>query len=102
MYFVIDNQPPIIAGEKREMWKILFTCLMSISTRLLFGIRTPVCEYLVGADCNRTNFFTISRILTYHLWRDIRLIENFLYPLPHSDRIGRKNQCSALNIGHGE
>src|SRR6266436_2008321 len=100
MYFVVDNQPPIITAEKREMWEILFAGLKYLLIGLPPGIGAPVCQYLVGTHCNWTYFFAISRILTNHLWRDICLIDNFLYPLPHSYRIGRKNQCSALNICH--
>src|SRR5258708_30523374 len=103
MHFVIDNQPPIIAGEEREMREILFCCLLStISMCLLFASRTTVRENLVGADGNGTDFFAISRVLTYHLRWDIRLVENFLYPLPYRYGIGRKDQRGALNIGHGD
>src|SRR6266487_264633 len=98
MHFVIDNQPPIIAGEKREVREIIFVSLIYLFISLLFCMRTPVCQYLVGTHCNWTYFFAISRILAYHLWRDICLVNNFLYPLSHSYRIGRKNQCGSLNI----
>ena len=70
MHFIIDNQPPIKAGEEGEMGKILF-------------FRAAVCENLVGADRDGTDIFALARVLPYHLGWDIGLIENFADPLAH-------------------
>src|SRR6266566_8812527 len=100
MHLVIDNQSPIIAGEEREMRKILFHCFLPYSICLLFTSGATVRENLIGTDCNRANFFAITCVLAYHLRWNIRLVDNFLYPLPHSNRVRGKDQGGALNISH--
>src|SRR5258708_12440880 len=100
MHLVIDDQSPIIAGEEREMREILSCRLLSFAITLPLGIGTTIREYLIGADCYRANFFAISRVLTYHLRWDIRLVNYFLYPLPHCYRIGLKDHRTSLNINH--
>src|SRR5258707_3582917 len=98
MNLVIDNQPPIVAIEEREMRVFLFCWHFSIC--LLFTAGATVRENLVGAHRNGADFFAVSRVLAYHLRWNIRLVQEFLDPLPHCYGIVGKDQLSALDIGY--
>ena len=83
------------------MRKIFFSWLRTVllSTSLLF--LAAIGENLVGADGNGANFFAVTGILSDHLRGNIGFINDFLYPLAHSNGIGRQDQGCTLNIGHG-
>src|SRR5260221_12450734 len=98
MDLVVNNQPPIVTVEEREMRVFVFCWHFSIC--LLFTAGTTVRENLVGAHCNGADFFAISRVLAYHLRWNIRLVQEFLYPLSHCYGIGGEDQRSALDIGY--
>src|SRR5260370_17841106 len=98
MNLVIDNQPPIVAVEEREMRVFLFCWHFSIC--LLFTAGATVRENLVGAHRNGADFFAVSRVLAYHLRWNICLVQESLYPLSHCYGIGGEDQRSALYIGY--
>src|SRR5260370_31483376 len=78
----------------------LFLFCWHISICLLFTAGATVRENLVGAHRNGADFFAVSRVLAYHLRWNIRLVQEFLYPLPHCYGIGGEDQRSALDIGY--
>src|SRR5690242_14566090 len=100
MNFVVDNQTPVKASEKGEMWEVILGGLIYGSRRLTFGIGPTVGQYLVSADCNWAYFFAVSGVFTDHLRRDICLVNDFLYPLSYCNSIGCEDQCSTLDICH--
>src|SRR6266702_5873571 len=67
--------------------------------KILF-LGPAVGQNLVSAHRNRADILALSRIFSYHLWWQIGLVQNFLYPLAYCNSVGRENQRSPLNISH--
>ena len=92
MYFVIDNQAPVVAGKKREMGKVFW-----LVVRLALA---SVREDLVGAHGDGGDRFALPGIFRDHLRRHVGFIDNLVDPLAYGHRIGSQDERCTLDIGH--
>ena len=85
MYLVIDNQAPIHLGEESQMHEVLRFAL-------------AIGQDLVGGDGDWSDLFSIAGVLADIFGGNCGLIEEFIDPLAHSDRVCRKDQGVALGL----
>src|SRR5579859_269857 len=78
------------------MRKVFFPCLI-----ILFCAAAAICQYLVRADGDRGNIFTLPCVFPNHFWWNIGLINNFVDPLTYRDCVRGEDQGGSLHIGHG-
>src|SRR5450755_1235776 len=95
MYFVVDDESPIVTGEEREMWEVFLPVLFSI-----LSSTTPVGEDLIGAHSDGRDIFALACVFADHLGGNVRLVDNLVDPLAHRDRVGSEDQRGPLHRRH--
>src|SRR5579863_9255635 len=64
------------------------------------GLRTAIGQYLISADSDRADIFTVSGIFAYHFRWNIGLVPYFGNPLAYSYCVWRENERCPLDIRH--
>ena len=88
MDFVVNNQAPLALFEEAKM-----------EEGAVFGF--AVGQHLVGGEGHGLDDFVFAAVFAQIIFRQVGLIEDFVFPLAQGDGVGRENQGVGLHRGQG-